>query len=173
MELTDPVKDYLLATDGDLKGSDRRVFQARTVQLLGPGGQRLAERELGWSRVTIRKGLHELTTGIRCVDFFSGRGRKRAEEHLPDLLTDITAIVDGHSQTDPTFRSQRLYTRLTADEVRNQLIRQKGYTDDELPTPETIRCKLLDLGFHLRKVAKCKPKKRSQKPMRSSVASRS
>jgi hypothetical protein len=31
-----------------------------------------------------------------------------------------------------------------------------------------LRTKLNDLGFHLTKVAKCKPKKRSRKPMRSS-----
>jgi hypothetical protein len=29
-----------------LKGSARRLFLARTVQVLGEGGQRLAEREL-------------------------------------------------------------------------------------------------------------------------------
>src|SRR3954452_5546638 len=118
MELTDPVKEYLIVTAAALKGSDRRLFMARTVRLLGPGGQRRAERELGWNRVTIGKGMHELTSGIRCVDYFSGRGRNRAEEHLPNLLDDIRAIVDAQSQTDPTFKTQRLYTRLTVAEVR-------------------------------------------------------
>jgi hypothetical protein len=61
-----------------------------------------------------------------------------------------------------------LYTRLTAEELRRQLIAQKGYQAVELPTPRTLRTKLNDLGFHLTKVAKCKPKKRSSKPMRSS-----
>jgi hypothetical protein len=74
---------------------------ARTVQALGEGGQRLAERELGWNRGTIRKGLHELKQGIVCLDAFSSRGCKRSEEHLPNLLSDITAIVDGQSQADP------------------------------------------------------------------------
>jgi hypothetical protein len=59
------------------------------------------------------------------------RGRKRSEEHLPQLLDDIQAIVDEQSQTDPTFKTTRLYTRITAQEVRQQLIRQKGYTDEE------------------------------------------
>jgi len=61
-----------------------------------------------------------------------------------------------------------LYTRLTAEELRRQLIEQKGYQTTELPTPRTLRTKLNDLGFHLTKVAKCKPKKRSSKPMPSS-----
>jgi hypothetical protein len=96
------------------------------------GGQRIVERELGWNRGTIRKGQQELEHGIVCIDAYSSRGRKRSEEHLPNLLSDITAIVDGQSQADPQFRSNRLYTRLTATEVRRQLIAQKGYSDNEL-----------------------------------------
>jgi hypothetical protein len=41
--------------------------------------------------------MHELERGIVCIDAFSSRGRKRSEEHLPKLLLDITAIVDGQS----------------------------------------------------------------------------
>lgn len=160
MEVTPQVKEYLQGTAEGLRGVDRRLFMARTVRLLGPAGQRRAERELGWNRVTIRKGMHELTTGIRCVDAFCLRGRKRAEAHLPALLTDIRAIVDGQCQTDPSFQTQRLYTRLTAPTVRKQLIAQKGYTDEELPSDETIRCKIHQLGYRLRKVQKCRPKKR-------------
>jgi hypothetical protein len=107
MELTEVVKELLMET---AKGSARRMFLARTVQALGEGGQRLAERELGWNRGTIRKGMHELERGIVCIDAFSSRGRKRSEEHLPNLLSDITAIVDGQSQADPQFRTTRLYT---------------------------------------------------------------
>jgi len=38
-------------------------------------------------------------------------------------------MVDSQSQADPQFRSHRLYTRLTAAEVRRQLIAQKGCLD--------------------------------------------
>lgn len=160
MKLTEDVKQYLHSTAEVLHGSDRRLFMARTVCLLGDNGQRLAERELGWNRVTIRKGMHELRTGIICLDAFSARGRKRSEEHLPNLMTDIKEIVDSQCQTDPTFQTQRLYTRLTASVVREQLIVQKWYGEEELPSAETIRCKMHDLGYHLRKVQKCKPKKK-------------
>ena len=159
MELTPSLKQYTLSTAYSLHGSDRRLFMARTVQLLGSGGQRLAERELGWSRVTIRKGLHELTSGIRCLDAFCLCGRKRSEEHWPTLLDDIKAIVDGQCQTDPTFQTQRLYSRLTAAAVRRQLIKQCGYRSGELPCAETIRCKMHHLGYRLTKVQKYKPKK--------------
>src|SRR6266700_1662413 len=160
MELTEEVKALLLNTAKDLKGSALRMFMARTVQALGEGGQRLAERELGWNRGTIRKGMHELERRIVCIDAFSSRGRKRSEEHLPHLLSDITAIVDGQSQADPQFRTTRLYTRLTAAEVRRQLITQKSYTDAELPTERTIARKLTGLGYYPTKVAKTQPQKR-------------
>ena len=137
---------------------------ARTVKELGPGGQRHAEQELGWNRRTIRKGTHELDSGFTCVDAFWARGRKPAEDHLPNLLSDIGAIVDGQSQADPKFQTNRLYTRLSAAEVRRQLIAQKGYTDAELPTVKTITNKLNQLGYFPKKVAKTQPQKRSPKP---------
>lgn len=51
---------------------------------------RLAERELGWNRGTIRKGQRELERGIVCLDAYSLRGRKRSEEHLPNLRHRIS-----------------------------------------------------------------------------------
>ena len=108
MELTEEVKVLVLKTAKDLKGSARRMFMARTVQALGEGGQRLAERELGWNRGTIRKGSHEVEHGIACVDGFKLRGSTRSEDHLPNLLNDIIAIVDSQSQADPQFRTTRL-----------------------------------------------------------------
>jgi hypothetical protein len=164
VELTDTLKSLFIETAETLKGSARRLFMARTVQKLGPGGQRLAQRELGWNRETVRKGTHELRTGITCCDAFRLRGCKPAEAHLPNLLEDIRQIVDGQSQTDPQFRNRRLYTRLTAAEVRHQLIVQKGYTNQQLPKAETLAEKLNRLGYHPKKVKKSLPKKRSHKP---------
>lgn len=164
MELTESLTALCQETARQLRGSARRLFMARTVRELGPGGQCRAERELGWNRGTIRQGMHELRSGFRCVEAFGLRGRKPAEAHLPRLLDDIRAIVDSQSQADPQFRSRRLYTRLSASEVRRQLIAQKGYRADELPTAETIGVKLNALGYTLTRVAKTLPQKRSPRP---------
>lgn len=171
MELTDELKTLYLQTANKLTGSDRRLFMAQVVRTLGYGGQRLAKRELGWCRDTIRKGRHELESGIRCEDNFSARGRNRAEYHLPNLLADIEIIVDSQSSCHPTFANNRLYARLSAAEVRRQLIEQKGYTTEELPSEETIRVKLNELGYRLRSVTKSRPKKKSRKRMSSSINS--
>jgi hypothetical protein len=169
MELTDSLKILLIETAKSLQGSARRLFMARTVQELGPGGQQRAARELRWGRMTMRKGMRELAPGVSCIDAFHLRGRKRAEEHLPHLLTDIRAIVDSQSQADPQFRSQRLSTRLTAAEVRRQLIAHKGYLEATLPTAETIGTKLNALGYYPQKVAKSQPQKNSRTPTPSST----
>jgi hypothetical protein len=102
------------------------------------------------------------------VDAFALRGRKRAEAHLPHLLADLEALVASQSQADPTFRTTRLYTRLTAAEVRRQLIAQKGYTEEEPPCVQTIGAKLNALGYHPQTVAKTRPPKRSPRPTPSS-----
>lgn len=172
MEVTEEVKEFLITAAKGLKGSACRLFMARTVRALGKGGQRRAEKELGWDRGLIRKGEHELKSGIVCADAFNQRGRRRSEEHLPNLLKDITAIVDGQSQADPQLRSARLYTRLTAAEVRRQLITIYHYTDAQLPTTATITTKLNELGYTLKKVAKTQPQKNSRKPMPSSITSK-
>jgi hypothetical protein len=151
-----------------LKGSQKRVFMAKTVGAMGRGGQRWAQVNLGWCRETIRKGTHELRTGMTCVDAFHCRRRKPVEEHLPRLLDDIRAIADGQSQADPKFQTGRLFTRISAAEVRRQLIATKGYTDAELPTQQTINKKLNLLGYRLTRVAKCRPQKESRRPMPSS-----
>jgi hypothetical protein len=151
-----------------LKGSQRRLFMAKTVQAMGRGGQRWALEHLGWCRDTIRKGTHELRSGITCIDAFSARRRKPAEEHLPRLLDDIRDIVDSQCQADPRFQTDRLFIRISAAEVRRRLIARKGYTDEQLPTQQTINTKLNRLGYRLTKVAKCRPQKGSHRPTLSS-----
>jgi hypothetical protein len=68
--------------------------------------------------------------------------------------------VDSQSQTDPSFKTNRLYTRLSAAAVRCQLIEEKGYSSEELPSEETIRKRLNQLGYHPSKVGKTKPQKK-------------
>ncbi len=168
MELNDSLKALLSAAVEGLSGSARRVFMARTVAARGPGGQRRAERERGWDRGTIRKGARALQRGVAISDACALRGRKPVEAHLPALLTASTAIVDGQSQPDPALRTARLYTRLTAAEVRRQRIAQKDDTDAQLPTVPTRGVKLHALGYQPQTVAQSKPPKRSPRPLPSS-----
>ena len=157
----------LRETAATLKGSDRRMFMAKTVRMLGQGGQRKAARELGWDRTTIRKGEYELQHGAM-QDQSSRRGRKNAEAHLPSLLDDIRQIVEPDSQTDPTFETRHRYRRISAPSVREQLLEVYGYSEAECPQERTIRTKLNELDFRTRRVVKSKPQKKFRKLTRSS-----
>jgi transposase len=166
MDWTPEMCSFVRHTADDLSGAQRRQYIARTLTHFGLS-QRRAQQLFGWGRDTIRKAQCEERTGITCLDATSCRGRKPAEFHLPHLLDDIRALVQDHCQTDPTFQTTRLFCRLTAEQVRQQLIERKGYTDEALPAIQTIGTKLNALGFRLRKVAKCRPQKKSRRPMPS------
>ncbi len=165
MTETGGLRELLVATGRSLKGHARRLFMARTVEEVYEGMAYRAEQDLGWHRATISKGLHELASGVECIDGRRGAtGRKPAEVHLPHLLADIRDLVDSQSQTDARFRTHRLYTRMSAAEVRRQLRETKGYLDEELPCEETLRCKLNMLGYFPVRVQKTQVKKRFRKP---------
>ena len=140
-----------------LSGGARRLFMASVIKAAGRGAAAFAEREMGWCRVTIRKGLHELESGIACRDASSLRGRKPLEASLPNLEADLRAMGEAASQTDPSFRTTQLYRRLTAGEARRRLIEEKGYDGQTVPSERTLSRKLNALGFQPRRVAKSKP----------------
>ena len=139
MHVSEAEKAMYVETAKQLKGQAKRLYMARVVKVLGPGGAWVASQEFGWDRNTIGKGTRELETGFICYDNYAARGRRRTEERLPELLNDLRAIAEQDSQTDPKFQSTRLYLRLSAATVRRQLIEQKGYSDEELPSIEIIR----------------------------------
>ncbi|MCK5537538.1 MAG: hypothetical protein KAI79_11975 [Bacteroidales bacterium] len=98
------------------------MFLGQIALDLGRGGKVLVSSVFGISRVTLRKGIGEVESGVPHVDKFNERGRKPLSITNPQLLEDIKKIVDDASQTDPQFKSTRLYTRLSVKEVRIQLI---------------------------------------------------
>lgn len=153
-------KGFLKKAFKFIKGSDKRILAASLAMEYGYGGESYIATEFNIGRDTIRKGIHELRTGIRIEDAFNMRGRKGIDTVLTEIKHDIKEIIDSQSQTDPKFDSQRLYTRLTTKEVRKQLIIQKGYKDVELPTNQTINNLINDLGYNMKKVQKVKPLKK-------------
>ena len=158
--IPDTLKSIIKNTAEKLGGAAKREYVAEiTIELLG-GSAREAESKFGWSRDMVKKGMGELTTGVRCVDNYSARGNKKTEEKMPEFKEDIQSIVDPKSQTDPNFQTSFAYTRITAKAVRQALIDEKGYTDDELPCENTIRNILNRLGYQLKRIQKTKPIKK-------------
>ena len=96
-------------------------------------------------------GLDECRSGIRCVDNYRARGRKKSEEIQPALETDIRDLVDGQAQADPQLKSTLTYARISARAVRAALIEEKGYDESELPERHTIGAMLNRFGYRLKK----------------------
>lgn len=154
--ITPEIREIWQQTLDQLSGQARRLFMASVVTGMGRGGAARAKRELGWDRTTVRKGMHELQSGVICLDNVHLRGRKGFAAKLPQLEDDLRAIAEASSQTDPTFRTTQLYRRLTAAEAKRQLL-ERGYEEKDVPSERSL-CRMLGkLGFKPRRVAKSKP----------------
>ena len=162
MEYSTECIDTLLRSGARrLTGYQRRLFQAEVATELCQGSARLAERRFGWGRDTVEKGLHESQQGVRCLENFAARGRRRSEDKNPQLAAEIRAIVEPESYTDPELKSSRRYTNLSAAEVRDALI-TKGYPKAELPSERTMRDILNRMNYRLKRIQKGKPLKKTK-----------
>ena len=144
-----------------MTGYQRRLFQAEVATELCGGSARLAERRFGWGRDTVAKGLRESQQGMRCVENFAARGRRRSEDKDPELAADIRAIVEPQSYADPELQSSRRYTNLSAAEVRAALI-ARGHLEAEVPGERAIRDVLNRMNYRLKRIQKGKPLKKTE-----------
>lgn len=154
-----------------LTGWKRRRYQAEVAQRYCGGSARHAERLFGWGRHTVVLGLHELRSGLRCVDAFQQRGRKKSEVKSPRLIDEVRRIVEPTAQADPKFQTTLAYTRITARKVREELLKSDPARVD-VPCREVVGVMLKRMGYALGRVLKAKPQKRSPRPTRSSLTSR-
>ena len=71
----------------------------------------------------------------------------------------LRELAEAHAQQDPTFKTTLAYTRLTAAAAL-QALRERGFSDEQLPSAGTMAQVLNRLGYRLRKVVKAKPVKK-------------
>ena len=154
-----------------LTGYRRRQFQAQTALKYCNGSARQAEKIFGWGRATVDTGIHELRTGIRCLDAYHLRGRKMTEELCPKLEDHVHRLVDPHAQADPKFQTILAFTRITAKAVRDALEAEPELTG-LVPGRQTVGRLLNRLGYRLRRVLKTRPEKKFPRPTRFSRTSK-
>jgi Rhodopirellula transposase DDE domain len=161
MEGTQEDSDRMLVMAAKaLTGHKRRLFIAEVTLTLCDGNARRSEERFGWGRATAEKGLRERRTGIRCLENFAARRCPSWEERQPQMAADIRAIVEPKTQADPELKSSRRYTNLSAKEVRQALIQEKGYRAEDLPAERTMRDILNRLNYRLKRIQKGKPLKK-------------
>lgn len=172
-ELTAAVIETARLAARKLTGPQRRAFQAEMAERYCGSSPRLAEELFGWGREAVRTGLGERRSGIRCLDDFSSRGRKKSEAKVPQLAVEIRAVVEPHSQADPKFQTPLAFTRITSKAVREALLakselRTSGLRVEDVPAERTLVTILNRMGYCLRRVLKTRPQKRFARPTRSS-----
>jgi hypothetical protein len=146
-EISDAVKSIIKNTAKKLRGVQKREFIAEVTLELLEGNARKAEREFGWGRDTVKKGIRELETRIRCIDNYAARGNKRTEEKFPRVGEDIRSIVDSDGNLNPAYETYFPQGKVTAKGVLQTLIQEFNYSDDQLPNENTIGNMLIRLGF--------------------------
>lgn len=157
MLLDNAVKSTFQDAAKKLSGHRKRDFMAKVTEDYLQGSARKAERVLGWNRNSVELGLHERRSGLVCVDNYNARGKHKSEDMLPHLEEDIRGLVDQHAQADPKFQSVFCYARISARAVREALIAKKGYSEEQLPTRQTIGEILNRFGYRLKKHKKSSP----------------
>ena len=171
-ELSERVKLIIKDAAKKMALVKRREYIASVTLEFFDGNARKAEREFGWGRNTIQKGIREKATGIKCAGNHAGRGRRKTEEKNQQLAEDIINLTDPKTQADPKFQTVFGYTRITAKAVRDELIKKKGYADEDLPCENTIGNMLNRLEYRLKRIQKTKPEKKFLKLTGSSKISR-
>jgi len=101
VEMSDESKELIKDAAKRLTGFKKRQYQASIALKYFDGSARKTERVMGWGRDTLEKGLGEARTGIRCLDNFKERGRKKAEDALPGLEADVRAIAERKDSPPP------------------------------------------------------------------------
>ena len=136
--LLESTKATILSAAKKLTGYLRREFQAEVATKHCGGSARLAEQTFGWGRAAVNTGLNEMRTGIRCVDKFSARGRRKSEVLQPELVAEIRTLVEPHAQADPKFQAPLALTRITAKAVHEQLVANAA-TSENITAASTKR----------------------------------
>ena len=169
--LTEDVLQTIQSAAQLLTGHKRRRFQAETALRYCGGSARQAETVFGWGRAAVHTGLQELRTGIRCLDAYESRGRKKSEALCPELIDHIHRLVEPQAQADPKFQTPLAFTRITAKAVRDAL-QAIPELKDVVPCRQTVGELLNRIGYRLRRVLKTRPEKNAPKPTRFSTTSK-
>ena len=120
-----------------MTGPERQAFEAKVCLDDLCGDARHTETVFGWPRYTVAKGLNELRIG-KIIEDHPRVGKPNSEGKNLQLANDVCDLVEPNSQIAPNFQSLFKDTRMTAKAVHQALIEEKGYTDEELPSENTI-----------------------------------
>ncbi len=106
-----------------------------------------------------KKCCSVVSNGMEINHKLETRGRKAISEKYPILEEDISKIVENHCSTDPRFKHERQYVKLTIQEIISKLMETGKYTENSFKK-SAIANLLNQMGYNLKKVKKTKPLKK-------------
>ena len=134
-----------------LNERQQRLALAAEARLLGHGGVRVVAEATGVSATTVRRGVAELESSEDPLPVGRARrgggGRKRVDEHDPELTTALLRLVEPDERGDPM--SPLRWTTKSLRHLAEQLSRQ-GHP----VSAPTVGRLLRDNGFSLQGTAK-------------------
>lgn len=169
LDPTPAVKDIILSAARKPTSFRRRQFRAEVALQYCAGKPRRAEEIFGWGRDAVATGLGELRTGIRRLDNFTARGRRKTEGDHPEVARQIRTLLEPHTQADPQLHTPLGYTRIAAAAVHHRSVANAAGTDRPVPAARTASDILNRLGYRLRRVRKIAPRKKCRGPTPSST----
>jgi transposase len=130
MAVTEEVRAQLAFRFGlllaHLDERQRRLMLATEARLLGHGGVRAVAGIAGVSETTVRRGVAELAAGAGPLPAgrvrAPGGGRKRVEEHSPQVTAALLTLVEPDERGDP--QSPLRWTTKSLRHLAGELTRQ-------------------------------------------------
>ena len=113
----------------------------------------------GHSRKYIKKCIDFVENDCKIQMSIEFRGRKKIIEKYPTLEKDITKIIENFCLTDPKFKTEKRYVRLSIKEIKKQLIETGKYNDKSFSN-SSLNNIVNSMGYNLKKVQKTKPLKK-------------
>jgi hypothetical protein len=141
-------REQLKRYASQLKGHERRAFQASVALKYCQGKPGQTEKLFGWGRQAVALGLNELRTNIRCLNACAAfSGNKLWEEKYPEAAKALWAIAQSYAQKDiPVPGSKARFGRITAIEAIHRL-RVQGFAEATLPSITTMTAVLNRNGY--------------------------
>lgn len=105
-----------------------------------------------------KKSFH-FTLGLIPKNKVETRGRTPLTKKYPELEADINEIIKVQVSTDPKFKNEKKYVRLTINEIKQKLIETKKYEENSFSN-SGLNNVINNMGLCLKKVKKNKPLKK-------------
>lgn len=139
-----------------IKKMKNRKEKAKMIKALicelGGKGITIVARMLGMAFETVKSYYLTDYENIQVRD--ETRGRKKAEDQNPDLISQIKEITRKYEKTDSHFKTESLFLDLTLKNLRKELITKYNYSEKECPCENTLSRILKGLGYKIQKVKK-------------------